>query len=307
MRIIITGGSGLIGSQLSQTLATDGHEVIVLSRSPQKYTFPPGVTGVTWDGQTAVGWGHLAEGAGAIVNLAGESIGGQGFPPPRWTAARKQRILQSRVDAGNAVTAAVEMAAHKPGVVIQASGIDYYGNITSDTEITEAAPKGEGFLSDVAEVWEASTAAVEAMGVRRVTARSGVVLSLEGGALPQTMLPYKFFIGGPLGSGDQWWPWIHIADEVRALCFLINDQAAAGTFNLCAPHPLQQKQFGKVLGHVMGRPSFVPAPAFALKLMLGDMAAIVLHGRRALPSQLLALGFSFKYPEAREALLDLLN
>ncbi len=307
MRIIITGGSGLIGSKLSRNLATDGHEVIVLSRSPQKYTFPPGVTGAAWDGQTAVGWGHLVEGAGAIVNLAGESIGGHGFPPPRWTAERKQRILQSRVNAGNAVTAAVEMAAHKPGVVIQASGIDYYGNITSDAEITEAAPKGEGFLSDVTEVWEASTAAVEAMGVRRVVTRTGMVLSLESGALPQTMLPYKFFAGGPLGSGDQWWPWIHIEDEVRALCFLINNQAAGGAFNLCTPHPLQQKQFGKVLGHVMGRPSFVPTPTFALKLMLGDMAAIVLHGRRALPSRLLALGFSFKYPEAHEALLDLLN
>lgn len=307
MRIIITGGSGLIGTALSQNLVAAGREVIVLSRSPEKQIFPAGVIGVKWDGRTADGWAHLADGAEAIVNLAGESIGGEGFPPPRWTAERKQRILQSRLDAGHAVVAAVETAVAKPGLVVQSSGIDYYGNVPDDTLITEASPQGAGFLADVTAQWEASTAAVETMGVRRLIIRSAIVLSMQGGPLPQTVLPFRFFAGGPLGSGRQWWPWIHLDDEVQAIRFLLEKQTAAGIFNLCAPHPLPQKQFAREIGQTMRRPSFVPAPTFALKLLLGEMAVIVLHGRRAVPKRLLELGFTFKYPQVREALLDLLN
>ncbi|HRQ38358.1 MAG TPA: TIGR01777 family oxidoreductase [Chloroflexota bacterium] len=307
MRILITGGTGLIGTPLSQQLAASGHEVIVLSRNPEKHSMPAGITAVAWDGRTTSGWAHLADGAGAIINLAGESIGGSGFPPPRWTAARKQRILQSRLDAGQSVTAAVQAATNKPGVVVQMSGIDYYGDVPGETVVTESSPKGSGFLSDVTAQWEASTAVVESLGVRRVVLRTGLVLSLDGGALPQTMLPYKFFAGGPLGNGRQWWPWIHLADVIRAMQFLLEQETAAGVFNVCAPNPLSQKEFGRVLGQVMGRPSIIPAPAFALKLMLGEMAAMVLDGRRALPTRLQELGFTFQYPEAREALLDLLN
>lgn len=307
MRILITGGTGLIGTPLSQQLASSGHEVIVLSRNPDKHTLPPGVTAVAWDGRTTSGWAQLADGAGAIINLAGESIGGSGFPPPRWTSARKQRILQSRLDAGQAVTAAVQAATAKPGVVIQMSGIDYYGNVPGNTVVTESSSKGSGFLSDVTEQWEGSTAVVETLGVRRVVLRTGIVLSRDGGALPQTMLPYKFFAGGPLGNGRQWWPWIHLADVVRAMQFLVENESASGVFNVCAPNPLSQKEFGRVLGQVMGRPSLIPAPAFTLKLMLGEMAAMVLDGRRALPTRLQELGFSFQFPQAQAALLDLLN
>lgn len=307
MRILITGGTGLIGTPLSQQLAASGHEVLVLSRNPGKYTLPASVTAVAWDGRTSSGWANLADGAGAIINLAGESIGGSGFPPPRWTAVRKQRILQSRLDAGQAVTAAVQAAAVKPGVVVQMSGIDYYGDVPGDTIVTETSPKGSGFLSDVTEQWEGATAVVETMGARRLVLRTGLVLSLDGGALPQTMLPYKFFAGGPLGNGRQWWPWIHLADVIRAIQFLVENENASGVFNVCAPNPLPEKEFGRVLGQVMARPSLIPAPAFALKLMLGEMAAMVLDGRRALPTRLQELGFTFQYPEVREALLDLLN
>lgn len=307
MRILITGGTGLIGTPLSQQLAASGHEVIVLSRNPGKYTLPAGVTAVAWDGRTSSGWAHLADGAGAIINLAGESIGGSGFPPPRWTAARKQRILQSRLDAGQAVAAAVQAAAVKPGVVVQMSGIDYYGNVPGETVVTETSPKGSGFLSDVAEQWEGATAVVETCGVRRLVLRTGIVLSLDGGALPQTMLPYRFFAGGPLGNGKQWWPWIHLTDVVGAIQFLVEHENARGVCNVCAPNPLRQKEFGRVLGQVMGRPSLIPAPAFALKLMLGEIAAMVLDGRRAVPTRLQEMAFTFQYPEAREALLDLLN
>ena len=307
MKVIITGGTGLIGSQLVEKLAADNHEVIVLSRNPKKYTFPEGVTGAKWDGKTAENWGHLVEGTDAIVNLAGESIGGSGFPPLRWTEERKQRILQSRVDAGQAIVAAVQQAQNKPTSLIQISGVDYYGNVPNDSEVTEDSPKGEGFLSDVTVAWEASTAPVEAMGVRRIIARVGIVLSMEGGALPQTALPFNFFAGGPLGGGNQWWPWIHLVDVARALQFLLQDETASGVYNICAPSPVQNKQCAKQLGQVMKRPSFIPVPSFALKLMLGEVSAIVLDGRRAIPQNLTGTEFSFRFPFLREALLDLIN
>lgn len=307
MRIIITGGTGLIGSALAKNLAADGHEVIVLSRNPARHTFPAGIRGEKWDSKTAVGWGHLADGAEAIVNLAGAPIAGTGLLPSRWTEERKHRIRQSRIDAGTAVTEAIAAASKKPKVLIQSSGADYYGDVQSDQIITEAAPNGSGFLADVTVAWEASTAAVEAMGVRRAIIRSGIVLSLESGALPITVLPFKFFAGGPLGSGQQWWPWIHLEDEVRAIRFLIENETAVGPYNLCTPNPLKNKAFAKTIGRVMNRPAIMPAPAFALKLALGEIAAIVLDGRRAIPEKLQAAGFTFNYPEAEAALRDLLN
>ncbi len=307
MRIIITGGTGLIGTELAQKLTADGHEIIVLSRSPDRHTFPSGVTGVQWDSQTAVGWAEWVEGADAIVNLAGQSIGGEGFPPPRWTAARKHRILQSRIDAGQAVTAAVKQATIKPKMVVQMSGIDYYGHVASDSEITEDTAKGSGFLSDVTVAWENATAPVEQLGVRRVILRTAIVLSMDGGPLPQTILPFKFFVGGPLGNGQQWWPWVHLDDVVGVIRYCIENESMSGIYNVCSPNPLPQKDFAKVIGKVMGRQSFIPAPAFALKLMLGEGAMLVLDGRRAIPERLTESGYTWKYPELEDALLALLN
>ena len=306
MRVIITGGTGLIGSALAKNLAADGHEVISLSRNPANHTFPQGVRGVEWDSKTAVGWGHLADGADAIVNLAGAPIAGTGLFPSRWTEERKRRIRQSRIDAGTAVTEAVAAATNKPKLIVQSSGIDYYGNVPSDKVITETSPHGRGFLADVTVDWENSTAEVEAMGVRRVIIRTGIVLSMESGALPITVLPFKFFAGGPLGSGEQWWPWIHLDDEVRAIRFLLEDDSASGPYNLCTPNPLKNKDFAKKIGQVMNRPAFFPTPAFALKLGLGEIAAIVLDGRRAIPQKLQSEGFEFKFPTAEAALRDIL-
>ena len=307
MRVIITGGTGLIGSELAKDLAADGHEVIVLSRNPNKHTFPAGIRGEKWDSKTAAHWGHLADGADAIVNLAGEPIAGSGLLPSRWTDERKRRIRQSRIAAGTAVTEAIRAATNKPKLLIQSSGIDYYGDVESDKIITEEAPNGDGFLADVTVDWENSTAAVEEMGVRRVIIRTGIVLSTESGALPITVLPFKFFAGGPLGNGEQWWPWIHLDDEVRAIRFLLESETAVGPYNLCTPNPLKNKAFAKVIGNVMNRPALFPTPAFDLKLALGEIAAIVLDGRRAVPQKLEEAGFTFKYPQAAEALRDLLN
>lgn len=306
MRVIITGGTGLIGTALSQSLIQDGHETIILSRDPSRYNLPPGATGAKWDGKTAVSWGHLVNEADAIVNLAGENLAGSGLLPTRWSAERKQLLRQSRLDAGRAVVEAVTAAERKPRVVIQASGIDYYGDL-ADEIVTEKSPAGSGFLADLTVEWEASTAAVTQQGVRHVSIRTGVVLSAEGGPLKTITLPFKFFVGGPLGSGKQWMSWIHIADEVAAIRFLLEEETAVGPFNLCSPEPLTNKAFSQAVGRAMGRPAFVPVPAFALRLALGEVADVVLNGRRALPKKLQERGFTFQFPTADSALQDLLT
>lgn len=306
MRVIITGGSGLIGRALTNNLAGDGNEVIILSRAPgQIRGLPANVRAVGWDTRSADGWGELVDGATAIVNLAGESIGGDRFIPDRWTGEKRQRIRQSRLEAGRAVVDAVSRAAEKPQVVVQSSGIDYYG-VHEGSAITEDHLPGDTFLASVAVDWEASTAAVEEQGVRRAIARSGIVLSPEGGTLPRLTLPYRLFVGGPFGSGKQWWSWIHLQDEVRAIRFLIENAAAAGPFNLVAPQPVQNSTFGKEIGRVLGRPHYFPVPGFALRAALGEVATLVLEGHRVIPERLQQMGFDFRFPTLGEALRDLL-
>ncbi len=307
MRVIITGGTGLIGRNLAASLVNNHHEVIVLSRHPkQAVGLPTGVQVVGWDARTAQGWGQLADGADAIVNLAGESIGGAGLIPARWTDARKQRILQSRLDAAHAVVQAVEAAAHKPRVVVQASAVGYYG-ATGDNLITETHAVGNDFLAQVCVQWENASAPLDDMGVRRVVIRTGLVLSPDEGVLPRLMLPFRFFAGGALGSGQQWYPWIHCDDVTRAIRFLIARDDATGSFNLTAPDPLTNHDFSRILGRVMHRPAILPVPAFALRLALGEMATLVLDGQRALPQKLSESGFSFRFTELAAALRDLLQ
>lgn len=305
MRILITGGTGLIGSALAAELAQAGHEVIVLTRNPDKATgLPAGVRAERWDGRTAQGWGHLADGAGAIVNLAGASIAGEGLLPSRWTDERKYLILQSRLDAGRAVVEAVQQAAHKPGGVVQASGIGIYG-FADDRVLDETAPAGTDWLAQVAVQWEAATAPVEAMGVRRVVIRTAVVFSRTGGVLPLMLLPFRLFVGGPVGSGRQYVSWIHLADEVGAIRFLIENPAASGPFNLVAPDVMTNAEVSRVIGRVLRRPSWFPLPAFAMRLMFGEVATLLLEGQRAQPKRLLELGYTFRFPTLEAALRDL--
>jgi uncharacterized protein (TIGR01777 family) len=301
MRVLITGGTGLIGRALSANLVTDGHEVIVLSRTPSKATgLPADVVVQQWDAKTASGWGHLADGAGAIVNLAGENIGAG-----RWTDERKARIENSRLNAGRAVVEAVNQASQKPMVVIQASGVGYYGP-RGDEKVTEDASPGEDWSAQIAVRWEASTEPVETMGVRRATIRSAPVLDADDGALPRMVLPTKLFVGGPLGGGQQWLSWIHLQDEVAAIRFLIENPEAHGPFNLSAPNPVTNAQFMRALGRVLGRPAIMPTPAFAVKLLFGEMATVVLDGQRAIPKRLQELGFEFQFLIVEAALKDIL-
>lgn len=303
MRVIITGGTGLIGRALATDLAAAGREVVVLSRDPGRApAMPPGVQVVKWDGRTAQGWGALADGAEAIVNLAGESIAGG-----RWTPARKGRIRESRLAAGAAVVEAVAAARRKPYAVVQASGVGYYGP-RGDELIPETAPPGSDFLGRLAVEWEASTAPVEALDVRRVIIRTGVVLSRQGGALPRLILPFRFFAGGPLGSGRQWVPWIHITDQVRAIRFLMeNNNAVSGAYNLVSPNPVTNAQLSRALGRALRRPSWIPVPSPALRLLLGEMADVLLTGQRAVPQRLLEAGYAFRFPDLEAALADLLG
>lgn len=302
MRTIITGGSGLIGRALAAELAAQGHEVVALSRAPEQVKgLPSGVRAARWDGRTAQGWAELANGAKAIVNLAGESLASS-----RWTPERRRAIQESRIQAGQAVVEAIHAAAQPPEVLIQASAVGYYGPRGSE-QVTEATPPGADFLAKVCLAWEASTAAVDAYNVRRAVIRTGIVLSRAGGALPRLLLPFRLFAGGPLGSGAQWYPWIHLRDEIAAIRFLIDTPAASGPFNLAAPQPLTNAQLSRVIGRVLGRPSILPAPAFALRLVLGDMASVILDGQRATPQRLLGLGFSYRFPDAETALRDLLG
>jgi uncharacterized protein (TIGR01777 family) len=302
MRIIITGGTGLIGRPLSQALVGEGHEVVVLSRQPEKVkNAPTGVKVQKWDGKSAAEWGQLADGAGAIVNLAGAGIADE-----RWSAARKQLIRQSRIEAGQAVMEAIAAANTKPSVLIQASAVGYYGVQSGDAQLAENASPGGDFLSKICFDWEASTAPASKFGVRRAVIRTGVVLSNEGGAFPKQVMPFKFFAGGPVGSGKQWYPWIHIEDQVRAIQFLIANDQASGAFNLTAPNPVTNKEFGQIVGEVMGKPAFMPAPGFAMKTVFGEMSIILLEGQRAIPQKLLELGFKFKYETAQAALRALL-
>jgi uncharacterized protein (TIGR01777 family) len=307
MRVVITGGTGLIGRALSANLVAEGHEVIVLTRSAERPTsLHDGVQAVHWDARTAEGWGHLADGADAIVNLAGASIAGEGFFPTRWTEERQRIISDSRSHSGRAVVEAVEQAEQKPRVVVQSSAVGYYG--FRDEALTEEAEPGNDWGARfTAEVWEPSTAAVEQMGVRRVVVRSGVVFSTEGGALPRLLLPFRLFAGGPMGSGNQWYSWIHVEDEARALRFLIETEEASGAFNLTAPESITNGEMARLIGRLMSRPSFVPVPGFAMQLAFGEVSDVVLKGQRVMPKRLLDLGFAFRFPNAESALQDLLG
>ncbi|MEZ4866522.1 MAG: TIGR01777 family oxidoreductase [Caldilineaceae bacterium] len=303
MRIIVTGGTGLIGKVLCRALLADGHLVTVLSRNPdQARGLLRGLRVEKWDAQSTTGLPAIINGADAVVNLAGA-----GIADAPWTEKRKHVIRESRIRVGLVLDEVIQEVAQKPKIFIQASAVGYYGVHNDDELITETTPAGSDFLAKVCFDWEMSTSMLsKKLGIRRPILRTGIVLSNDGGAFPKITLPFKFFAGGPLGNGKQWMPWIHIEDEVRAIQFLLENEKADGPFNLCAPNPVTNKEFSEIVGATMRRPAFLPAPAFALKTVLGKMSTILLDGQRAVPAKLEALGFSFKHPTAREAIAALL-
>ncbi|WP_419783881.1 TIGR01777 family oxidoreductase [Maridesulfovibrio sp.] len=295
MRVVVTGGTGFIGKSLSRELVAKGYQVICLTRSSRPSEIS-GVRNVVWDGQSSSGWAEYADGAAAIVNLAGDNIASG-----RWSKAKQESILNSRVNAGLAVSEAVAKAKVKPQVVIQGSAIGYYGNCGPEP-VNETSPKGDLFLSDVVEKWEASSKTVEEHGVRRAIIRTSMVLG-NGGALAKMITPFKMGLGSYLGAGHQGVSWIHIKDEVRAIIFLIENEKCRGIFNLSSIHPLTFNQFADSLAGVFGKRVFLRAPAFVMKLILGRMAEeLLLGGQFVMPVNLISAGFKFDYTEVGEAL-----
>lgn len=306
MHIVISGGTGLIGQALAANLLKDGHKVTILTRNAHRNPPLRGSELQQWDGRSPDGWGHLIDTADALVNLAGENLAGDGVLPRRWSNEQKQRILSSRLHAGIALSQAIMAAGRPPRVLIQASGIGYYGPL-ADEIVSEDNLPGHDFLARLAVEWEASTSDIEQRGVRRAVIRTGAVLSAQGGALPRLIMPYRFLVGGPLGSGRQYLSWIHIADEIGAIRFLIDNENAKGAFNLVAPNPVSNAIFGKIVGQVLHRPSFFPTPNWVMKMLLGEVSTLVLDGQRAYPRRLQELGYTFKFPEPEAALHDLLS
>ncbi|MDL2718518.1 MAG: TIGR01777 family oxidoreductase [Acidobacteriota bacterium] len=297
MRVIVTGGTGFIGSRLSENLFAKGHEVVLFTRdaSRSRDQLHPGINVVSWaPGAT---WESWVDGAGAIVNLAGESIA------QRWTEAAKHRILASRVDAAARLCAAIEKAAVKPSVLVNAAAVGYYGPHGDET-LDEDSPPGTDFLATTCVAWEGAARRAEPLGVRVVLLRTGVVLGGDGGALAKMLPPFKAFAGGPIGSGEQWMSWIHRDDLVALFAFAIENPKATGPINGTAPNPVTMKEFAKALGHALHRPSLFPAPAAAVRLLLGEMATVVLDGQRVVPRKAAALGFKFRFTDVEAALRD---
>ena len=301
MKVVITGATGFIGRALCKELCKD-YEVIALSRDASRAAKSLGgrTKIIEWDGRTTGSWFQQTEGAFAIINLAGENVASG-----RWNEARKSRILQSRLAAINAVIEIIKQLKNKPKVVIQASAIGWYGP-RSDESLDEESTPGKGFLANVCRDVEGRTEEIESLGVRCTIIRTGVVLGRDGGAFAKLVKPFRFFLGGHLGSGRQWFSWIHLEDEVTAIKFLMENEHLRGAFNLTAPEPVTMKQFCRILGKVLHRPSLMKVPAFAARLAFGEMAdEMLLSGQKVLPKRLLNTGFNFKYTNVKQALNDI--
>ena len=292
--IVVAGGTGLLGTALVDALRLDGESVIVLTRQPRR------AHEVRWSpADTDGSWTSVVSGAKAVINLAGASIAGG-----RWTAARKAAIRESRTQATTALVRAIAGAEKPPSVLVSSSAVGFYG-ARGDEPATETTAPGSDFLADVCRNWEAI--ANQAAGLSRVLlVRSGVVLAREGGALPQLALPFRLFAGGPVGTGRQFVSWIHIHDWVAMVKWALATTTVEGAVNATAPVPVTNEEFARALGRVLGRPSWMRAPAFALRLALGEMAdALVLGGQRVLPDVAQQHGFLFRYPTLDGALRDI--
>ncbi len=303
-RILITGATGFIGRKLSSRLIEAGYQVTALSRNPEKTKsrLPQKTRLIKWDGHSCDKWIDTVSGATAIVNLAGENIG-----TGRWTRAKKQRVLQSRLNISKAIISAVEQADPKPKALIQASGIGYYG-MRGEEMLDENSSLGTGFLAEVSTKWEQSIRPIEKHGARLAIIRLAPVLGNTGGMMARLLPPFKFFLGCVPGTGRQWFSWVHIEDVVAVIQFLIENQDTSGIFNLTAPNPVQAKHFYKLLAKLMHRPPPVKIPPWALRLILGEMAdELLMADQRTIPKKLLEKGYTFKYPTAESALTQILT
>jgi uncharacterized protein (TIGR01777 family) len=295
MKILITGASGLIGKALQKEFAGKGYEVLTATR---KTSGKPNE--IEWDVEKGFAENDLTrlESLDAIIHLAGETISG------RWTDEKKRKIMDSRVFGTRNIVETIEKLADKPKVLLNASATGIYGDRADDI-MTEESSVGDTFLAEVAVNWEAEAVKAENFGVRVVLLRTGIVLAKDGGALAQMMTPFKFGLGGTIGSGKQWMSWISLEDEVRAILFALENENVRGAINLVAPNPATNEQFTDTLGAVVHRPTFLPLPAFAVNLAFGEMGdALLLDSTRVVPKKMEEYGFKFNFPELKSALAE---
>ncbi len=301
-KIVISGATGFVGRILVKRLLDQNHHVIVLSRRTDafKNERSQNLTVDWWDGKSLGLWTSQLDGADAIINLSGEGIAGK-----RWTAPQKEILKNSRLDATRALISAATYASKKPKTFINASAVGYYGSVKSG-EVTEDFPKGDDFLANLCAQWEEEAKKAQSLGARVVLIRIGIVLEKEGGALKKFIPPFRFFVGGPLGSGDQFFPWVHREDLIGIILYALQNSSLSGPVNAVSPGILTMKEFCAELGQAMKRPSWAPVPAFALKILLGEMADMVITGQKAVPKRLQEEGYRFLYPDIKTSLASIL-
>lgn len=296
MRLVVTGATGFIGTALCAALLEHGHALTLFTRGSPRNANTGTKRWLHWTPGTLRDWDASIDGVDGVINLAGEPIAEK-----KWSHTQRRRIEKSRIDATQCLVQACAKAKQRPQFLLNASAVGYYGP-RGDDIVTEEAPPGDDFLGLLCQAWEAEAQKAEELGMRAVRLRTGIVLGPGGGALAKMAEPFKFYMGGPLGSGKQWMSWIQLEDLIRLILLLIDNPLAQGPFNATAPNPVQNKEFSTTLGKVIHRPSWVPVPAFLLKLALGEMAEMLLTGQRAVPAAAEKLGFKFRYPELGEAL-----
>lgn len=302
-RIVITGGTGLIGTHLCRRLIAQGYDVIILTRdvAMAKRRVPNAVDYVVWTPYTHGEWAHALDGALAVIHLAGAPIFGK-----RWSESYRKEIRESRVVSTRVLFSSMIAAVHKPACFLSGSAIGYYG-ASDATPLDESAPAGHDFLAHVCVAWEHEAIEAEELGIRTVLLRTGIVLDRDNGALPTMMRPFRFYTGGPILPGSQWMSWIHRDDVIGLILFALQSEDIRGPLNLTAPHPQTNRDLSKTLGRVIRSPSWLPVPQFALKMALGDVSDILVTGQRVMPAKALQHGYEFAYPHLESALAQLLR
>ncbi|HEY0289995.1 MAG TPA: TIGR01777 family oxidoreductase [Pseudomonas sp.] len=298
MHILLTGGTGLIGRRLCRHWLSQGHQLTVWSRKPQEVAnlCGAGVRGVAHPDDIGT------QPVDAVINLAGAPIADR-----PWTRKRKALLWDSRITLTEQLITWLERREQKPNVLISGSAVGWYGD-GGERELNEDSPPvSEDFASRLCIAWEETAVRAEALGIRVVLVRTGLVLANEGGFLQRLLPPFKLGMGGPIGNGRQWMPWIHIEDQIAAIDFLLNREDARGPYNACAPSPVRNREFAKTLAAIVHRPAFMPLPAVALRLLMGELSVLLLGGQRASPNRLQAAGFTFRFTDLRAALQHLLG
>ncbi|UUD63242.1 TIGR01777 family oxidoreductase [Pseudomonas seleniipraecipitans] len=297
MHILITGGTGLIGRALCHYWIEQGHQLTVWSRRPEQVA--------VLCGTRVRGVGRLEEigdePLDAVVNLAGAPIADR-----PWSKARRQLLWESRVHLTETLLAWLQAREQKPGVLLSGSAVGWYGD-TGERHVDEQAAPGADFAAQLCVAWEDTAQQAEALGIRVILLRTGLVLAKDGGILKRMVTPFRFGLGGRIGNGRQWMPWIHIADQIALIDFLLQQEQARGPYNACAPQPVRNAEFASELGHAVNRPAIVPLPAFALRAGLGEMSLLLLGGQHAQPARALEAGFDFRFTHLDVALVDLLS